>query len=74
MARLSPVFSAGLSREPVSLSAPEVYGRPMDRMPEPGDLIEAFSPPARPVLSHGAVTPPAGDPLQRGAGMEGELA
>ena len=50
MARLSPVFSAGLSHAPVRLALPRSTAGPIDRMREPGDLVEAFRPSAGSVL------------------------
>jgi hypothetical protein len=38
--------SLGLGRVETDISgrSPSIYGEPVDRMPEPGDLITAFSP------------------------------
>jgi hypothetical protein len=46
---------------------------PMDPMPEPGDLVDAFSPQAGRCFRIDPVGPVAGHPLPRGAGVERDL-
>jgi hypothetical protein len=73
--RLSPTaFGLGRGETEFSGRSPSTYSEPVDRMPESGELITAFSPQQgrrfRMIYSHQLQA----DPLPPAAGVEGPMA